>query len=412
MSLFGNAAISLALPWLVLARTGDATATALVATAAGIAAVPATLVGGRLAGRFGARQVAVAADVGSAASAVVLAVLAATGGLTLPWFVVLGAAGALFDVPGQSARQALLADVAESGAVNVDQLAGWYQSAFAVAFLAGPALTGVLLSVLDAGDVVWVTAACSAGAAVATRLLPLQRPCPGAPSSGERDSAPGAWQVVRGDGRLLATLVVVTVAALVTPPLMSVLLPGHFAALGRPGSYGLVLSTFAVGILAGSLTYPLLARRSRTFAYVTGVGAMTAGMLGLAGLGPVPVMAAAMLVLGVGSGLYSPVWNVFVAEQVPPRVRAGVLSYLNAAALVAGPIGLGLLGLLLSAGSLTLASVLVAVVWTAAAVFAVTSRSARAIATQAPVALGGPDAPATVDEGVGTDEVSRRSAQQ
>lgn len=398
LSLLGNAAISLALPWLVLERTGDPTATAVVATAAGVAAVPATLVGGRLADRFGARRVAVAADVGSAAAVTALAALAATDGLTLTSLVLLGAAGALFDVPGQSARQALLADVADRGGIGVDQLAGWFQGAFAMAFLVGPALTGVLLSVLDAGGVVWLTAACSAGAAVATWLLPVQHLYAESSDADAQEKIPGAWRVVRGDRRLLATLVVVAAAALVTPPLMAVLLPGHFAALGRPGAYGLVLSAFAVGILAGSVAYPVLAARSRVLAYVTGVGAITAGMLGLAGLGPVPVLGAAMLVLGVGSGLYSPVWNVFVAEQVPARVRAGVLSYLNATALVAGPIGLGLLGLLLSVGSLRLASVLVAALWTVVAVFAVASRHARGIAEQATVAADDPTAPAGADE--------------
>ena len=91
LSLFGNSAIAIVLPWLVLARTGDVTITATVATVSGIATVPATLLGGRLADRFGARRVAVLADIGSAVSVAALPVVDALWGLDLMWFVILGA---------------------------------------------------------------------------------------------------------------------------------------------------------------------------------------------------------------------------------------------------------------------------------------------------------------------------------
>ncbi|RYI97094.1 MAG: MFS transporter, partial [Actinomycetales bacterium] len=100
LSMLGNASIGIVLPWLVISRTGDLSVTALVATAAGVAAVPASLLGGRLADRFGARRVAVAADLGSASAVAALAVVDASVGLTVGWFVALGVVGALFDVPG------------------------------------------------------------------------------------------------------------------------------------------------------------------------------------------------------------------------------------------------------------------------------------------------------------------------
>ena len=73
LSLFGNAAIAIVLPWLVISRTGDPSAAAVVAAAAGIASVPATFFAGRLTDRFGHRNVAVAADVGSALSVAAIA---------------------------------------------------------------------------------------------------------------------------------------------------------------------------------------------------------------------------------------------------------------------------------------------------------------------------------------------------
>ena len=388
LSLFGNAAISVALPWLVLARTGDLATTGLVATVAGVAAAPATLLGGRLADRFGARRVAVAADLGSAAAVAALGVVDGVWGLTVAWLLALGAAGALFDVPGMSARQSLLGEVARVGGARVDTVAGAFQAAFSVAFLLGPALTGLLLSVLDPVDVVWVTAACSTAAAGLTWVLPVPDPDRAAAGPG---SAAGGLAVVRRDPRLRATLVITCAAALVTPPLLSVVLPGHFAELGRPGAYGLVLSLYSVGALAGSACYALLARRSRPAVYLASIVAMTGGMVVLAWLGPVPVLAVAMTVLGLGSGLYGPVWNVFVAESVPLAVRSRVIAVISAAGLVAGPVGLGVLSLVLAHASLGAGVAAIGGVWVVVGLYAVLSPGARALAVPPPGGAGGAD---------------------
>lgn len=376
LSMLGNASIGIVLPWLVISRTGDLSVTALVATAAGVAAVPASLLGGRLADRFGARRVAVAADLGSASAVAALAIVDASVGLTVGWFVALGVVGALFDVPGMSARQVLLADVARVGGRRVDLVAGAYQTAFSLSFLVGPALAGILLAHLDPIDVVWVTAACSGLAALLTWSVPVANP----EASAATPLPGGGWGVVRSDPRLQATLVIALAATFVTPPLLSVVLPGHFAALGEPGAYGATVSAFAIGTIGGSILYAVLSRRSRLLAYVVGITAMTTGMVTMAGLGGVLTVAVGMAVMGVGSGLYGPVWNVFVAEQVPAEVRARVLGWINALALVAGPLGLGALTLLLTVADLRAASFVIAGVWGAVGLFALASRNARDVA--------------------------------
>lgn len=99
------------------------------------------------------------ADCGSAISVVALAVVDLLWGLDVTWFTVLGLAGALFDVPGMTARETLMADVSEASGVALDTIAGLRQTVFGVSFLAGPALAGVLVSVLDPIRVVWITAA-------------------------------------------------------------------------------------------------------------------------------------------------------------------------------------------------------------------------------------------------------------
>jgi MFS family permease len=373
LSLFGNSAISIVLPWLVLGTTGSLSSAGIIAAASAAAAVPATFAGGRLIDRFGARNVAVVADLGSATAVLGLIVVSSTVGLSLPWFMVLGAAGAVFDVPGMTARQAMLVDVSGISGTSVEKVAGLFQAGFSLAFLAGPALAGLLLSVLEPIDVVAVTAACSGGAALMTAVVPVM----GRAFDAGGGQPGSAWDLIRATPALRAMLIIAFSASLVTPPMIGLLLPGHFNEIGEPGQLGLAMSAFAVGALVGSALFALLARRSKRSAYVSGLATMTAGVWMFAQLEGFWIVAAGMLVMGVGSGLFGPIWNVYVAEQVPADVRGRVLGWLNAGGLVAGPMGLGLMSVVLLGDDLGLGAVVMAVGWTAVATYAVLSPSAR-----------------------------------
>lgn len=387
LSLFGNSAIGVVLPWLVITSTGDLSSAGMVAAAAGIAAVPATFVAGRLIDRFGARRIAYLADLGSATAVASLAVVDLLWGLDLVWFVVLGAAGALFDVPGMSARQALMAGVSKVSGVGVDRVAALFQGGFSVAFLAGPGLAGVLLAWWDPIDVVWFTAACSGGAALLTRLVPVAHAAPVADDGAQLS---GLATVLRSRG-LRAAIVVGFASSLVTAPLLAVVLPGHFVTLDAPGLLGATMSAFAVGSLVGAVLYAVVSRGSRRRAFLAGIAAMTLGLWVIAPLGGGALVIAGMAAMGVGGGLFGPVWNVFIAESVPERVRGRALSWLNATTLVAGPLGLGALALLLGATSdLRVAAVVVAATWSLAAAWCALSRGGRE--------LSGAVAPAALEE--------------
>ncbi|MDF9716713.1 MFS transporter [Nocardioides sp. ChNu-153] len=381
LSLFGNSAISIVLPWLVISTTGDLSSAGVVAAASGIAAVPATFLAGQLVDRLGARRVAVVADLGSATAVASLAVVDWLWGLDLVWFIALGVAGAVFDVPGMGARQALLAGVAQVSGVRTDRVAAIYQGAFSLAFLAGPALAGVLLAWWDPVDVVWFTAACSAGAALLTRLVPVAA----APPIAAEDAGLSGLGVLLRSRALVAAVVIGFASAFVFSPLLAVVLPGHFTRLDAPGLLGASMSAYAVGSLVGAAGYALVTRRSRRLAYVLGLVVMSAGAWLVAPLGAGGFVMAGMAAMGLGGGLFGPVWNVYIAESVPAHVRGRALSWLNATSLVAGPLGLGALALLLDGtGDLGLAAVLVAATWTLAATWAVLSRGGRELSGPAP----------------------------
>src|SRR5690606_36608633 len=92
-------------------------------------------------------------------------------GLTLASFIALGVLGALFDVPGMTARQAMLPEVARLGGMTIDRASGIRQAPFGASFLLGPALAGLALALLPAAAVLLITAGCSALAAALTLTL-------------------------------------------------------------------------------------------------------------------------------------------------------------------------------------------------------------------------------------------------
>ena len=383
LSLFGNSAISIVLPWLVLSRTGDPSVAGLVAAIAAVPSIMATLVGGWLIDHVGQRRMSVIADLGSAVSVAGLAIVDWVFGLNVGWFIVLGVLGALFDVPGMTARETLMGRVSRTSGVSLDRVAAIRQGVFGVTFLAGPAIAGVLLTVQDPIRVVWLTAACSALAALCTLVLPLVA-AEAEPADGQPQ--PGGFATLWASPALRAMVVIAFGSALLTAPLITVLLPAHFQRLGQADWLGYTMSAFAAGSIVGSILYGLLAAKSRRLVYVLGLVLQTVGMAGFATLQGFWLVAAGSALVGIGGGMLSPIFLVFFTERVAERVRGRVLSLVNALGMVATPIGLSLMALLLTRTSLGVGALGVFIGFVAVAAYALVSRGMREFAETAPAA--------------------------
>ncbi|HVK36451.1 MAG TPA: MFS transporter [Microlunatus sp.] len=375
-SLFGNSAIAIVLPWLVLTRTGDPAVTGLVAAVAALPAILAALVGGWLIDKVGQRRMSVLADFGSAVSVAGLAVVDRLFGLDLGWFIALGILGALFDVPGMTARETLMGRVAGTSGVSLDKIASIRQAVFSLAFLGGPALAGVLLTILDPIQVVWVTAGCSLAAGICMLILPLT-----APEVASAETADiGGVATIRASAPLRAMLVIGFGSALVVAPLLGVLVPAHFNGLGEPTWFGFTMSAFAAGSMIGAILYAVIAARSRRAVYVGGLLLQTLGMVGFTTLHGVWPVAIGSALVGVGGGLLSPVFIVFFTEQVAESVRGRVLGLFNALALTASPLGLGAIALALSVTTLEVAATWLLAAWVLVMAYAFLSKGMRTFA--------------------------------
>lgn len=347
LSLLGNSAIALTLPWLVLLRTGDAAAAGLVAFCTAAPALLAAVVGGSLSDRIGRRTMTIVADAGSALSVVLLFIVDWTVGLSLGSFIALGVLGGLFDIPGITARQAMLPEIARAARMTVDRASSIRQSLFGVALLAGPALAGLALASLGPSLVLLITAICSAAAAALTVAIPRAFGGRVPTEPGQRPLAHirEGFRILGSNPTALATSILAAGSVLAISPLQAVVLPVIFQRDREPALLGIALSVFAVGLIAGSLTSSDASRRwSRRTVLVLALLLSLVGLCGFAAAPVTGVIVASALLVGAGYGLLTAMFPVLLAERVPENARGRVLGLQNAAYLAAFPIGALLVG--------------------------------------------------------------------
>ncbi len=302
LSAFGNSIAAIALPLLVLQETGSAAQAGILAAATTVPAVLAGLVMGAVIDRVDRRAASVATDLVSATAIAALPAVAAVTDLGLGWFILLGVIGSFGDVPGLTAREALLPAIVRHGGVSGERLLGLREAQGAVALLVGPAAAGGLMTLLDGPTVLLVPAAASLAAALVTLLvparlgaLPADGPRPGATVTATLGELRAGWRVLFGSDRFLLTVTLVNLA-LVTAlaGLQGLVLPVHFTALGEPGLLGFVLSailgtqnamvTAAPGI--GMLAAALVTEHAGVAAAAAGLAVLWAAACALAAGAP------------------------------------------------------------------------------------------------------------------------------
>ncbi|MEH0418396.1 MFS transporter [Streptomyces sp. B21-083] len=389
LSLLGNTVAAIALPWLVLQRTDDASAVGLVAAASAVPVLLSAVVGGVLIDRFGRRRLSVCADFASAACVAALPVVDGLIGLTLAWFVVLGVAGALIDVPGMTAREALAPDIAKASGMDLARLAGLRESVSGAVVVVAPAAAGFLIVLVEPSTVLWVTAACSALAGIGGLVLPRRLGRRTAPS-GETPRGPWAdvrhgFSVLRGDRTVTTVTLLSSAGIAVLAPLQNLVLPVYLVGEDSPGGYGLVISCLAVGGIAGSIAYAALgAKLSRRTVFVVSQLISSVGVAGMSLLPSVPVLVACAVLTGIGAGPLPALFLVLVTERVPEEVRGRVLGMQNAVSMSAVPASTFLAGLLVEGIGLRETGLIIGITWGAVSLLLLVAPAMRQLEPPAP----------------------------
>ena len=344
----GNGVAAVAIPWLVLERTGDPAAAGVVGAATALPLLVSSLLSGAVADTLGRRRTSILADSLSAVSVASIPLVDLFFGLDLTLIALLAAIGALFDVAGATARETMLAEVAKRGGVALERANGIHEAAWGTAYLIGPGLAGVLIAWEGAAAALWVTV----GAFLFSILLIslVRAPGVGRPEAHEKPenlidgSKEGLAFVWRHS--LLRTMVLVIMAVVaVYMPIEGVLLPVIFEAQSEPQRLGAVLAAMSAGGIVGSLAYSLLAKRMRRY-YLHNASLLLASVsifwLSLAP--PFGQMIVAGAMAGFFWGPMGPLMNLVTQIHTPPAKRGRVLGVVMASYYAAGPLGYLLVG--------------------------------------------------------------------
>ena len=346
-----NGVSIIAFPWLVLQRTGNAVDASIVAGAATLPLLLATLIAGTAVDFIGRRRVAMLSDLLSAASIAAIPVLALVFGADVLNTLVLAglaALGAVFDPAGMTARQSMLPEAGARAGWTLDHTNSVYEAVFNLAYITGPGIGGLLIAMLGGVDTMWVTAALFGLAILAMAVLRLE-------GAGRPDREKLPESVVTGvveglkfvrRNRVLRTLGLIDLAITgLYLPMESVLFPKYFTDRDEPAQLGWVLMALAIGGLIGALSWTVLSRlASKRATVLTAVLTFGLAVAVIAFLPPLPVILSCAAVVGLVYGPIGPIYNSVMQTRTPPQLRGRVVGVMTSMTYAAGPVGFMLAG--------------------------------------------------------------------
>lgn len=377
ISVLGNSVALVVWPWLVLQRTGDPAAAGLVATCIAVPSVIFALIGGQIIDTFGRKPLSIISDIISGLSVLALIAVDNWLGLSLGWFIVIGIFGAVGDVPGMAAREALAGDVSFTSGKSLDFLYGLNQTLMGLAIFVGPALSGVLLASLPINQVLWITAGCSLIAAVFTSLLRLRTD----PTAAAEDvSGMKGWLVLVKIPVIRLLVVLVFVSTILVTPYLMLLIPAHFESVNNPTMLGIVHSSYAVGMMLGGGLVAAIGSTNRKLIWTASMAGFTVGFGCLAVLQNQWLLLFGMAIAGVAGGILGPLQMTLITEAVAENLRGRAFSLFSAIGSLVSPFGLAIVTAALTQTTIYTVAIALAGVWMVLAVF-LTGRGLRLIKT-------------------------------
>ena len=393
LSLLGNSIAAVALPLLVLQSTGSLLSTGVLAASTALPAFVVGLFSGVIIDRINRRTSSVVSDVISGLSIAALPLVDLFTGLDIGWFILFGIIGSIGDVPGMTAREALLPAIVRSSTLSTERMIGIRESIGALVIIVGPAAAGGLMVAFDGSTVLWITAATSLLAALLTLVIPRRVGALAAALPTGDAVKPSGWSELREGWTVLfstrpllraVTLLSLAMVVVITA-LQGILLPAHFTVIARPELLGFVLTALAAGTLLGGGIFAVIAGRiSRRIWFVVGLVGTAVGISAVAVLPVLPVLFGGAFVLGFASGLMGSVTGVLMVEGIPDRMRGRILGTQNSLMMVAAPVGMVAVSVLGHFFDLRTAGITIGAFWLLATVAAVVSPHLRNLGSTAP----------------------------
>ncbi|WP_170222936.1 MFS transporter [Nonomuraea turkmeniaca] len=369
LSVTGTMLSLLAVPWFVLESTGSAALTGVAAFSTTFPIVVSAAFGGTLVDRLGFRGASVLSDLAGGLVVLAMPVLTWTDGLSYPALLGLLFVRWLLATPGETARKAMVPELAALGDVRLERAVAAYDGVYRGAAMVGAPLAGVLIAWLGAGALLVVDGVTFLLSAVLIGGIPRLEGGVSERGGYLRDLRDGLAFLWRDRLQLSGTTMLVVVNMLDTG-VTQVLLALYARDVAHdPRAFGLLAGAVGAGALAGTVGYGAVGERlPRRLTY--GLCFLLAGVprvLVLALGAPFPVALGVTVLSGFAAGAINPILGMLQYDRIPAPLRARVIGTMTAAAYAGMPAG----GLL--AGTLTELTGLTATLYAFAAVYLLAS---------------------------------------
>jgi len=342
VSLVGSSLTAIALPWFVLQTTGSAAKTGLVGFFGLLPALIAGVFGGVLVDRLGYKRVSVVSDLVSLVGVALVPLLYRTVGLAFWQLLALVFVARLLNLPGVTARRALLPELAELAHWRLERINASFESVNSLAMLLGPPLAGLLVALMGANNVLWLDAA---SFAVSAALVAVAIPAVAVTTQAMGrygDALMSGLRFLWHDRLLRAMAVSLALSNFLGASLFAVLLPVFVKeTYGQATVLGLIFSASGLGQLLGAVVYGAFGHHvPRRVIWLVCFCTMPFGYWPLAAGVPLAAFIAIVVVASFFSGPINPLMVTIRHERIPTELRGRVFSTYSAIAMSVQPIGL------------------------------------------------------------------------
>ena len=338
VSAVGTRMAALALPWFVLATTGSATKTGIVAFAELLPYVLASALGGPWIDRLDARRVSVVADIFSAGFVVAVPLLHERVGYA--GVVALVAVVGVFRGFGDTSKRAVFPRVVGSSGMDMTRGAALQDGLARLATLLGAPAGGLLIAALDAPTVLVVDAATFVvSGLVVTLAVPVARAAAASREPYLRALRAGAAFLTR-DHLVAGLILMVFCTNLLDAAYTSVLAPLWATEHGTSTLLGALFAAFGIGAVLGNIVFTAVAPRAPRFAlYSLGFLVGGAPRFAALALADVWVIVVVSFTAGLAMAAINPILGAVMYERIPDDMMARVQGLTVAVAWAGMPLG-------------------------------------------------------------------------
>lgn len=347
ISYAGDILTMLAIPWFVLQTTGSVVQTGITGFCATLPMVFSGFFGSALVDRLGYKRTSVLGDTLNGLTVVLIPLLYHTTGLAFWQLLILVFIGGLLRSPADTARLAMVPDLALLARMRLERANAWQDGVRRVAGLLGAPLAGVLITVIGTSNLLWIDAASFGFSALLIGLaVPkvIQHHEEVVGKMTTHSYFASLWEgvrFIRMDVVIFTILIVCMITNLIDSAYSSVIAPAYIMQVFHSAvPLGILVATmggitFVGTIIFGTIGHRLPRRLTFGLGFTIG-GALRFWVLLTANL---PLMIGWYALAGLAISPINSLIYTLLQERTTPAMRARVMGVLDAGTMAGIPLG-------------------------------------------------------------------------